>query len=142
MNWGTKIVIAFGCFMVLIISMVVISMRQDINLVAPDYYVQEIAYQDQMDRIKNHNDSEQLTLTHNKADQRIVLHYNQNDLVNGEVLFFRPSDESQDKKYKLSLSDDNIQTFSTKSMQSGLWKVKISWKQGEKEFYQEKTLVI
>lgn len=142
MNWGTRIVITFGCFMVLIISMVVISMRQDVNLVAPDYYVQEIAYQDQIDRIKNHNNSEQLTLTHSKADQNIVLHYSQNDLINGEVLFFRPSDESQDMKYKLNLSKNNEQIFSTKSMQRGLWKVKISWKQGDKEFYQEKTVVI
>ena len=53
MNWGTKIVFSFIAFAGLIITMVVISMRQDVSLVAKDYYVQEIAYQDQIDKIQN-----------------------------------------------------------------------------------------
>ena len=56
MNWGTKITLSFIAFVGIIITMVVISMRQDISLVAKDYYVQEIAYQDQIDRIRNNHD--------------------------------------------------------------------------------------
>ncbi|MEL7001904.1 MAG: FixH family protein [Bacteroidota bacterium] len=142
MTWGTKIILAFACFVTLIISMVVISMRQDVNLVAKDYYVQEIAYQDQIDRIKNHNNAEQLILTHNKADQKVKLEYLQSNKIDGEVLFFRPSDASKDLRYKLTLSEQNQQIFDTRKMQRGLWKVKINWKEGEREFYQEKTIII
>ncbi len=141
MTWGTKIIIAFGCFITLIISMVVISMRQDVNLVAADYYVQEIAYQDQIDRIKNHNELEDLTLTHHKGKKRIVIEYVQNDEITGEVLFFRPSDASKDMKYRLTLSG-NQQVFNTAEMQPGLWKIKVNWKRGEQEYYHEKTVVL
>ena len=52
MNWGNKIAISFIIFIGIIVTMVVISMKQDISLVSTDYYEQEIAYQDQIDRME------------------------------------------------------------------------------------------
>ena len=53
MNWGHKITISFILFAIIIITMVTIAMRTDVNLVAPDYYEEELAYQEQIDRSKN-----------------------------------------------------------------------------------------
>jgi len=58
MNWGTGIVIAFVCFAGVLATIVTISMKQDVGLVAKDYYKQEIAYQDQIDRKTNYNQLE------------------------------------------------------------------------------------
>ena len=57
MNWGHKIVMTFIVFAAIIISMVVISMRQDVSLVAADYYKQELAYTEQMNKLENTIDS-------------------------------------------------------------------------------------
>ena len=53
MNWGHKITISFVLFVALIASMVVICVRQDIFLVAPDYYKQEIEFDTQRTKIGN-----------------------------------------------------------------------------------------
>ena len=50
-SWGTGIVIAFAIFMAVTVSTAVYMMNQDVNLVADDYYDQEIKYQQQIDRI-------------------------------------------------------------------------------------------
>ena len=54
MNWGYKIVVAFVIFAAFIGTLVGICVNQDISLVAKDYYRQEIAYQEQIDRMANH----------------------------------------------------------------------------------------
>ena len=54
MNWGTKIIVALSAFIVGIGFMVYICMKQtDIQLVATDYYEQEIAYQGTIDKENN-----------------------------------------------------------------------------------------
>ena len=44
MNWGTWIALSFVLFALFIGALVVVCVRQDINLVALDYYKQEIDY--------------------------------------------------------------------------------------------------
>ena len=53
MNWGNWIAVSFVCFALFIGTLVVICVRQDISLVAPDYYKQELNYQKQIDRNQN-----------------------------------------------------------------------------------------
>ena len=59
MNWGVKIVISFVFFIGLLFGLVYISMNQDISLVSENYYEQELAYEDQIQRIKNTNNLEE-----------------------------------------------------------------------------------
>ncbi|TRX52666.1 FixH family protein [Fulvivirga sp. M361] len=143
MNWGLRIVVAFIGFVAVIITLVVISMRQNINLVAEDYYVQEIAYQKQIDRVKNHMDLGQLGLEVElePATNQIVVKSSSQGELKGTVYFFRPSDERLDKSYHLTLSDGK-QLFNSSDFAKGLWKVKVSWTENEKEYYYEKLLVI
>lgn len=144
MNWGTKIVVAFVLFVGLIVTMVTISMKQDVSLVAKDYYVQEIAYQDQIDRIRNYNElgADQLSITYDNAKSVIVLTAPGNHTRQGEVHFFRPSDASLDSKYVLKPNSEGQQYFDVKNFKKGLWKIKISWRENGREYYKEKTLVI
>ncbi|MBW7914094.1 MAG: FixH family protein [Taibaiella sp.] len=52
-GWGSRIALLYGGFVVLIAALVTGSMRQDFDLVADDYYQQEIAYQNVLDAGKN-----------------------------------------------------------------------------------------
>ena len=143
MNWGVKIVIAFISFVAIIISMVVISMRQNINLVAQDYYVQEIAYQKQMDRVKNHLNLGQdgLEINLNPTSNFLEIEFDRSTTPKGTVHFFRPSDAKLDRSYPLVLSNGR-QTFNKANFTKGLWKIKVNWMEAGKEYYYEKTVVL
>ena len=56
MNWGTRIIIMYVGFVALIITLVVVSMRQQVDLVTPDYYAKELKYQTNIDKTKNYNE--------------------------------------------------------------------------------------
>ena len=140
MNWGTKIVIAFIAFIGVIATLVTISMRQDINLVAKDYYVQELAYQDQIERIENKN-ALAVQPSLNLENGMIKLQINQKDLE-GTVYFFRPSDVKLDKKFDLRLDENGQQFFNSKDFKKGFWRVKVNWKKHDKEYYSEHSLVL
>ncbi len=141
MNWGHKIVITFIVFAGIIITMVVISMRQDVSLVAPDYYKQEIAYSEQMNKLENTNDlgdnAPKIEYIH--SSKQILI--SSKLMLNGELHLYRPSDASQDVKVKLSL-EGSPKTIDASNMISGLWKVKLSWANEGKSYFTEKNIVI
>ncbi|MEM6524493.1 MAG: FixH family protein [Bacteroidota bacterium] len=143
MNWGTRIVVTFIAFVGVIITMVVISMKQDIHLVAKDYYVQELAYQDQMDRISNSNELNELKplVNYDAVNKRITLSTPDGKNLDGTIYFFRPSDARLDKKYTIQLVNGK-QVFSSDDLDKGLWRVKVNWKDQDKEFYTEKVLIL
>lgn len=144
MNWGKSIILAFVLFAGLIITMVVMSMQYDVNLVAPDYYEEELAYQDQIDRITNF---ENLAVkpVFDKTSNQIILTFPAEIAVNikdGEILFFRPSDHKVDRKFELKLDDNHKQVFASSILSKGLWKAKLKWSNGSKEYFTEQTIVL
>ena len=94
MNWGVKITLSFIAFVLIMITMVMISMRQDVNLVADDYYKQEIAYESQIERIKNTNNlASPPEISFNRGTNRIYVSFSSklaDRIRSGEVLLYRP----------------------------------------------------
>ena len=142
-NWGTGIAIFLAVYMAGIMGVVIFSFQSDVNLVTEDYYQQELEYEDQIQRINNANRLEnQPTLELNRAAEAILLTFPLPLAPDtGSVLFFRPSDFTQDKKYKLSLDADNKQIFDFADMATGMWKVKLTWGEGEKSYFKEFVVV-
>ncbi len=140
MNWGYRIVLTFVLFIALIATLVVISMRQDVNLVAEDYYKQEIEYQDQIDRLQRTSElSQQPEITLNRQRESLLVALNQEDIDEGEIVFFRPSDSSKDRVVAISSVDHEI---STGGWDRGLWTVKLHWVSNGKEYYTEQTITL
>ncbi len=140
MNYGSWITIAFILFAGLIISLVVVCVKQDISLVSADYYQQEIKYQQRIDDISNTTERKvDLKRNQNKID----LSFGENaDGLTGEVLMFRPSDANLDRSYQLRLDSEGQFQMDISALKRGLWKMKISWKQNGQTFFEEKTIVI
>ena len=130
MNWGTKITITFIAFVGVIVTMELISMNQDIHLVA-------------MDRITNSNALNELKpeVNYDAKKKSITLSTPNGKELNGTIYFFRPSDARLDKKYTIQLVDGQ-QVFSSSELDKGLWRVKVNWKDKDKEFYTEKVLIL
>lgn len=144
MNFGKWITVAFVLFAGLIISLVVVCVRQDVPLVSADYYQQEIAYQSRIDDITNAQVSaNKVELQRLAGESKIVLSFGEGaTAATGEIVMFRPSDARLDKKFDLALDDEGKFQLDTSSLKKGLWKMKISWQQGGKSYFEEKTIVI
>lgn len=130
--------------MIGIISVVWYSMTLDVNLVADNYYQQELAYEEQITRMKNTDgliDQPTFNLSANK--KLIVLTFPEAHLPEkGQITLFRPSDFTQDRKFKIRLDEEHQQGFVTESLMPGLWKAKVLWEKNGKPYYKEFVIVI
>jgi nitrogen fixation protein FixH len=144
MNWGWKISIFMGIYMIGIISVVWFSMTRDVNLVAEDYYQQELAYEEQITRQKNTELLlEKPTFTFSADRKLVILSFSTGVLPEtGQVIFYRPSDFTLDRKFKLDLDETLQQGFATESLLPGLWKAKLMWEKDNKAYFQEFIIVI
>lgn len=143
MNWGKWIVVAFILFASFIGTMITIMMKQDIGLVTKNYYAEDLAFQDQLERKQN---TEQLELK-----PEVVIEQNQllkvyfpavSYVEEGEVKLIRPSSEKLDQRFTLLPSADSVQVFNLNPLTPGPYRVKLFWKAEGKEFYLEKLIVI
>lgn len=143
-SWGTKIASLYIGFVALVIFMVSFSMSQKIELVSPDYYAKELKYQDKINEMNNANAlTEQVNHTITKVGIEIqfpTVFTNKN--VKGEVVFFCPSDASKDYKTPLALNANGAQLIAGSLLQSGMYKMQLSWTADSKNYFTEETIVI
>lgn len=147
MNWGYKIGILFASFVVLIIGLVTICVRQDdIFLVSEKYYEKEIAYQQQIDIEQNTAElKEKPSMAYKKEGQIVTFNYPEDfkdRKVSGTILFFRPSDATKDFSIPLKRDLDSQQSVSVASLEKGLWRVKMEMAADNKKYYFEERLVV
>ena len=143
MNWGYKIFFSFVIFIGIIITMVVISMNQDISLVSEEYYKEEIAYQDQIDRMKRTSLlEEQPSVAYDRDTRLVTINVNSEKIEAGQVLFFRPSDAQKDKQIKFPATGSGKMVIPVEGWDSGLWKIKILWSEGGHEYYAEEVIIL
>lgn len=141
MNWGFKIALSILAFMAIIITMVVICMKQDVSLVASDYYKQEIAYQKHIDQQRNAIlSADQVQLNYEPSMSQFVIISKKN--AEGELHLYRPSDASKDIKVPFKIVIGEKASVSTRGLVKGLWKAKLTWTENDKVFYLEKSIVI
>jgi nitrogen fixation protein FixH len=143
--WPYAVVIGLVSFMGYIVYFVIQAMNQDVDLVSKDYYAQEIAYQDQIDRVRRTQALGDVMLTYKEEGQTILLQvpatYSDKKL-NGTVTLFRPSDDKLDQQLPLQLGRDLSQLIEVGKLEKGLWKVRVNFSDGEDAYYSEKTIQI
>ena len=146
MSWGSKIAVVFFGFVIFIIGMVTISMKQkDIHLVTEKYYEKEIAYQEQIDHQRNTLALKEVPLIAYIKDYGLVKftypdHFHSSS-VSGTILFFRPSDARKDFTVPVK-PDEHPQEVSVTGLEKGLWKIKMEWTSADKTYYLEEKLVV
>jgi hypothetical protein len=143
MNFGGKIVILYLSFVALIVGLVVMCFKQDVELVSADYYDQEIKFQD---RIEACNNEKQLpkSIQHRVSEDAIILRIDSALLTkdfNGTVILFRPSNSKMDKEYKMEFKD-NEQKINSKALAHGAYKLQLSWVSNRKRYFKEEVIFI
>ncbi len=145
MNWGTKIALIYAGFVAFSITMVVVCVKQnDIHLVSKEYYKEEIAYQDQIDKLQNAEQLRGQLGFQYIGEKQVVEFFFPQFLADatGEILFFRPSDARKDVKIPVRMDESGKQVVPVAQLDKGLWKVKIKWSANNKDFFSEQVLVI
>jgi hypothetical protein len=116
------------------------------DLVAPDYYEQEVRYQGQIDRIQHAQQRAQLaSVTYDPATKLITISVPPNQAqpnASGTIQLYRPSAANLDQHLKLEPNARGIQTIDARALLPGLWKVRLSWTADQQDYFIDQELVI
>ncbi len=146
MNWGWKITLTFILFATFILVMVISMLTSKVDLVSDSYYQKEIVYQKQIESLKNANDlpvKNVFTFDPQTALLELQLPEQMQAIeVQGEVLFFRPSQKLLDYKVPLMVDQSGKQQFSLQGKVPGFWKAQLSFTYLGKSYFIEKELML
>ena len=136
-NWGHGIALFYIVFVGIVITALVASFDVDHSLVVDNYYAQDLAYQATYEKIENSLQSDNVSI---KQDaNQILLSFSGKEALSGTVQFYRASDKSMDFTHTIVSNNERIPI---KDLAAGKWRLKIDWKEGQKQFYKEKILYL
>jgi len=140
MNWGYRIAIFFTAFVCFMLFMVYKCVQTDFDLVAPDYYAQELVYQEQITKLEN---TEQLLQKPSwKIEEDGFYLYVPTAVNNGKLVFFRPSDDNLDFELPLELDEKRMQKVPKDKFQRGMYQIQLSWSDQSKDYYLQEKIRI
>ncbi len=129
--------IVFGLF---IGTLVFICVREDVSLVSPNYYQDELVHQVKMNQQQNMLLLKEQPVIQLSRQQVKVSFALLKELEKGEIRLVRPSDSKLDQRF--SLGQDTEQSFSLRISEKGLYRVSMQWSMHGKEYYYEKLMVL
>jgi hypothetical protein len=143
-NWGTKLMLVFGCFVAAMIALIVMSMKQKVQLVAKDYYKDELRYQQVINATSSAN-ALSTKVTVRKQSGFIIIQLPQEmagEKVNGTIHFYCAAEAAKDKELQLHINDAAQQQISLQQFLTGNYIIKIEWTHNGKQYYTEQPLTI
>lgn len=141
MSWGYKILITYLLFMAGIVTLVVKTSVQNQDLVVPDYYEQELQYQDKIDAIERTNELD--SAVHCKVESDSI-HVSfpptmRGSLIEGDILLYCPTDKKKDLRQHFNTTNAEMR-IPIPRKNKGWHKVKINWAMGSSKFYSERQI--
>ena len=138
-NWGHGIALFYSIFVGVLFTALIASRSVDHSLVADDYYALDIAYQQQYEKIQNNLSGDQIEISHQAAQKTIKIDFQSADKIEGEIHFYRPSNQSLD--FTLPIKDLST-TIDTRELAAGKWRIKVDWRDAQKAYYQTKEIYL
>lgn len=143
--WPIAITGFFAVAILFIVTFIAFAMRQREDLVSADYYEREIRYQSQLDSMNRSQAlAAQAVVTFEPAQQAIVITLPpaQTQGAKGNIHLYRPSDARLDRNVPLALNAAGIQRLDAKDLRDGLWKVRVKWNVGGKEYFVDQPVIV
>jgi hypothetical protein len=143
MNWGYKIVFVYAIFVAGIVLMVVKSSSQNVDLVRPDYYEEELRYQETIDATQRANAlSTKLQLK--VVNDTLQVGFPDEMKVSGvyaKVWLYCIADVKKDVNKSFSVENGWLR-LPLPAVNKGLHDVKVSWTLNGLNYYFEQKLFI
>lgn len=142
-NWGTGIVLAYTVFIVLIVAAVSKVLNQSVDLVTPDYYAQELDYQDKYDKMANAGALKEPVKVE-QAGANVVLTFPKDVTgpLSGTVLFYCPSNSADDVSIPVNVAPDGKMIVPTTKLKKGNYSVLVDWKAGATTYFNKLVLFV
>ena len=144
MNWGHKIAIVIILFVFGMLGMVYFASLQTNEMIDDNYYQKELAYQEIIDAQKNLLDLGSGDLiSQTKSD--IVISFPEvafGNLERGHIELLRPDAQSKDFNMPLIPTNSNQRFINKADLSQGIYKARIRWTNGGKEYYTEESLFV
>lgn len=142
--WPVAIVTYLTIFATFLAIYIIWALGQKQDLVSEDYYEHEVRYQEQLDRLNRaHAQAAPTAITFDAVQNCIVIALPANTAgTTGRIQLYRPSNARLDQEVPLALNAQGIQTLSTRSMATGLWKVRVAWSVDGQQFFLDQTVVV
>ncbi|HAC23406.1 MAG TPA: hypothetical protein DCE81_00655 [Cytophagales bacterium] len=142
MNAGKWITVSFVLFAAFMATLVVICVREDVNLISRDYYQQELKHSEKMERQQNYlNLPQKPDIRFASGEVSLSLPF-YNDITSGSIQIQRPSDARLDQTFQFQTPDTSEVQFQLRQWQPGLYRVSITFTMNGKEYHTEKLMVI
>lgn len=143
-QWPVGIFVAYLIFMGGTLAFVFSTFGVNLDLVTDNYYAKTLVYQNQIDSESNAM-SLANPLSWEISGDELVIQYPGVLIpagLHGEVAMYRPSDASLDYSIPIKYTDEGVQRISTSQMRQGAWKMEVSWRSGEKDYYTQSSFYI
>lgn len=142
MGWGKSIVAVFVFFAAFIAVLVVICFREDVSLVSKKYYEDDLHYQEQFEAYENANALVKKPTVTIITKSLTISYSDFNKIEKGTLTLMRPSNANQDRIFTVKRQADSVQQFELSDLTSGLYKLRLEWTEGTKQYRIDKTIVI
>lgn len=144
--WPVSIIGLFSVAIIGCVTFVIYCSHHPADLVAADYYEQEVRYQGQMDsQLNAQQRAPNATVRYDAARQCLTISLPPAHALakaTGTIQLYRPSALNQDRQLKLALNAEGVQTLDARTLLPGLWKVRISWVVENRDFYLDAKVVV
>ena len=141
MNWGKSIVLVIALFVGGILFMVFKAGTYNTDLVATDYYEQELAYQkviDAGDRAANLSAEVKVNLVNNGLEILLPQEM-QGKAVNASIWLYCVSDKSKDRRKKMQSNDGKL-FMELLPENKGAYEIKLDWESEKVTYYFKEKL--
>ncbi len=140
MNWGMKIVLGMGAFMIFIVCTVLYMVNKDTDtLIDENYYEKGLVYDEIYARKQNLQDDDAQPRIAIQNDT-LILHFS-SEGIKGELNFLRSSDGSLDKIIPLYTST-NVFKLPIKTLAKGSWILEVNWESNQREYLYSQSIFI
>jgi hypothetical protein len=143
-NWGTGIALVYSLFALSIIALVVSSFRKKLDLDSKDYYLQELVFQNQIDK-SNRARSLKSPLKWVVERETIRINYPQifaGSRITGNIYLFKPSDNNADVNFQINADKNLQQEITTSTLSKGMYKIRIDWAVNGLTFFNDGVIEI
>jgi len=141
-NWGTGIFLTLVTIIGFLAFMVNKTFDYTINKVTDDYYEEGLNHTQKMKRVEN-------SLPYN--DDFLVIHtdvctvkypeFFKNKVVDGEILFFRPSDYTKDQSFVIKIDTSSQQVFPLDGFLKGKYIVRATFSCENINYFLERDII-
>jgi len=143
-SWGNTLLLVFAAFGGMISFMVYRCMQTPVDLVAKEYYKDELTYQQVIDaRQKALALSTGVTLRQAAEAITVTLPEEmRNTGVKGSIQFYCPSDAGRDRRFALQPDTTASQYIAAGIIKPGRYTVRIQWESNGVRYFEEKPFVV